>query len=261
MQTVSRERYHRGRPRKARKGGRNSGSALERKTILYQCLMRWRRGRDSNPRYPAKGTTVFECVCGHPASYQPILACTGIMGDLPFAGRPHCFTSHSIPRRSFAPRLQTIPYAEVWDSFHLGVSSGPNRPVLCRGPIPLFRCRRKKNSGPFHPRQLHAAVDSLSQTENPGIRISAGRARNSARRRLAHGLAGECGGRQASPGRARRRPPGQSSSRGSCGAGGRCAAQVSAALRRSGKAQASMMSLTSSCRSALNVWYHCHSAS
>jgi hypothetical protein len=172
-----------------------------------------------------------------------------------------CFTSHSIPRRSFAPRLQTIPYAEVWDSFHLGVSSGPNRPVLCRGPIPLFRCRRKKNSGPFHPRQLHAAVDSLSQTENPGIRISAGRARNSARRRLAHGLAGECGGRQASPGRARRRPPGQSSSRGSCGAGGRCAAQVSAALRRSGKAQASMMSLTSSCRSALNVWYHCHSAS
>src|SRR5688500_12847874 len=26
----------------------------------YQSVMKWRRGRDSNPRYPVKGTTVFE---------------------------------------------------------------------------------------------------------------------------------------------------------------------------------------------------------
>jgi hypothetical protein len=46
--------------RNARKYGLNLRHARRQNIYLYQGLMGWRRGRDSNPRYPVKGTTVFE---------------------------------------------------------------------------------------------------------------------------------------------------------------------------------------------------------
>jgi hypothetical protein len=51
-QTVSPERYRRGRPRKSRKGGGNSASPLEQQMLSYQSVMSWRREKDSNPQYP-----------------------------------------------------------------------------------------------------------------------------------------------------------------------------------------------------------------